>query len=337
MNRDPSHYPKPWRTGLTACGLVALECLSGSVYTMAQPQVSPPPSDQIQAIATEYVSLSDRLIAWHVIGGTSNNMRTRYVGWGLPQGSWHSYVRLMVRPQLDAGIRRILLHNPFGRTDLERPMAFDQFLEAQESGDTWLTESFVDAWSPVVSGQYTQGQPVEVICYLGSIDTDAQMKALVDTPEAWFERAWRSVEPALQAGMSVGFDSANDYAEDSLDFRLIREIADAGTPVYVEPRPDASRPHLFDLNVISTDQHWFRSDPEKYKEAAHKATNQQLTGEIIILIKGIDDKPTRQQRARELMATTEYSVATVLNRQINRNHNAADWVDLDSSPSTPQP
>jgi len=327
-----------------ACGIAAWGCWLAGVIATAQPHVPDQASpDEVQPADHEALPLPDRLIAWHIIGGTSKNVQTRHVGWGLPQSNWHSYVRLLVRPQLDAGVRRILLHNPFGRADLKLPMAFDQYLEAQESGDTWLTHHFVEAWSPVIAGQYTDGEPVEVICYLGSIDTDAQMKALVDTPEAWRDRARRSVEPALRAGMSVGFDSANDYAEDSLDFRLIKEIADAGTPVYIEPRPDAARPHLFDLNVISTDQHWFRSDPDKFKGAAHKATNQQLTGEIIILVKGIGDTPERQRRTRELLTDTHYSVAAVLNRQVNRTHDIADWAGLDqattpsSSVSPPQP
>lgn len=283
--------------------------------------------------------LSDRILAWHVIGGSSKNFRARHVGWGLPNSNWQSYIRLMVRPQLEAGVRRILLHNPFGRTDLEQSMAFDQYLEAQASGDTWLTQGFVEAWSPVIAGHYTDGQPVEVICYLGSMDADLEMNALVQTPDDWQQRARRSVEPALQAGMSIGFDSANDYALDSLEFRMIREIAETGARIYLEPRPDANRPHLFRFNVISTQEHWFRSDPDKHGKsgAGHKAANDQLTGEIVLLIKGQNDTPVRQQRTRELFTTTDYAVAVVLNKQINRNHNAAQWVGLDQPPATPQP
>lgn len=319
----------------TSRGLIAAACCFVNPAQADEASPPAPSAEQADSDLPRTAIASDRLIAWHVIGGTSKNPRHRHVGWGLPRSGWPSYVRLMVRPQLDAGVRRILLHLPFGRTDFESPMAFDQYVEAQESGDTWLTEQFVEAWSPVVSGVYTEGQPVEVICYLGSIDTDEQMKALVETPEAWFDRARRSVEPALHAGMSIGFDSANDYAEDSLYFRLIKEIADAGTPVYVEPRPDANRPHLFGFGVISTDRHWFRSDPDRYPGTDHKASNDQLTGEVILLIRGLGETPRRQKRVRDLFATTDYSVAAVLNRQVNRAHTITDWVGRD--PPTPPP
>lgn len=279
-----------------------------------------------------------RVVAWHPIGSNSPDPAVRHVGWGLPKSSWPDYVRTLVRPQLDAGVRRVMLHNPFGRTALNQPMAFDQYLEARDAGLPWLTDGFVEAWTPVIDGTYTGGEPVEVICYLGSLDTDTDMKALLGDPAAWDARADASVAPALAAGMSVAVDSSNDYPADSAEFAYLQRLADAGTRVYIEPRPRANCPHLFGFPIVTTRQHWFRSNPDRHPGAQHNAPNDLLTGEVVLIIKGVGKTPQRQSETRRLLAETGCSVAVVLNRQVSRNLPLARWVEQGSPRETaPEP
>lgn len=281
-----------------------------SLGTRGQPivDVSEPPAPR---------PMAERLIAWHPIGSSSPHATNRHVGWGIAGRGWEPFVRLRVVPQLKLGIRRVMLHNPFGHEPLSEPMAFDQFVEARESGHTRITEGFVEAWKPVVEGFYTDGEPVEVICYVGSIDIDRDFLAIREGEPtgwsaAWMRRALDSIEPALAAGMSVGFDSSSDLPEDSAEFRLIQLIESLGHRCYIESRPIAVAPHLWRFPVVSTRRHWFRSDPDVHEGTEHNARNSDLTGEIIVLLNRIPDSGERLAELDRLLTETPYTVATRL-------------------------
>ncbi len=260
---------------------------------------------------------AERLIAWHPIGGSSPRAENRHVGWRIPQQGWNRYVRLHVQPQLRLGVRRVLIHNPFGHEPITEPMAFDQYAEAQEAGLTGLTDGFTEAWKPVVDGAYTNGEAVEVICYLGSIDIDrdfVKMRAGEPTgwSARWVQRVFTSIEPALSSGMSFGFDSSSDLPADSAEFKLIELIDALGHRCYVESRPLADKPHLWRFNVISTHRHWFRSDPDKHEGADHNARNRDLKGEIVVLLNRVKDPRERFDEVERLWHETSHTVATRL-------------------------
>ena len=275
--------------------------------------------------------LAQRLIAWHRIGDTSPKPQDRFVGYGVTRRGWRYYVAAYVRPQVEAGVRRILLHNPWGRSPGDGPMAFDQFPEAVEAGQQLLTTEFVEAWRPIIDGQYSGGVPVEVICYLGSIDTDHELAALAVADDggpgtAWLDRVVASIRPALDARMSIAIDSAGDLAPDAPENAVLQLLETLGRKVYIEPRPDAGSPQLFHLPIITTREHWSRSDPERHDSASHKAPNRLLTGETILLIRGITDQGERRRAVRDVLASTSASVAVPLQGELHRRTNLADWL-----------
>ncbi len=225
----------------------------------------------------------DRVVAFIAIGNSSDDAEVRRVGWNLPRSDWHDFVRLQVRPLMRRGLRRFDLHNPFG-TLPDEPMQFDQYLHAKDAGLTWLTDDFADAWQPVLNDP--DYPSVEVIAYLGKIEDDPDFEALADQPERWLARALLSVQAPLRAGMSIGFDSAAVTEEDSPTYRFASLLRSLGVKVYIEPRPDADKPHWHGYPIVTANEHWQRSDPDVYGKygADHKATNQQLTGEVVRLL-----------------------------------------------------
>ncbi|MEM1212183.1 MAG: hypothetical protein AAGI68_07775 [Planctomycetota bacterium] len=226
-------------------------------------------------------------IIWFNIGGSSNRPNRRSVGWLGPGGSWDLFVQTQVRPLLSQGARRVMLHNPFGH-EPDTSMQFDQAVHALDAQTHWLTTGFVTAWHPVVRGDYTDGQPVEVICYLGKLHDDPDFKPsnpLHEPAPFWLARAWQSLRPPLEAGMSIAMDASSNAPEDSPQHRLIQMLRSLGVTVYVEARPYKNRPHLFGMPVISRDDFWSTSDPAKNPGARPLyARNDQLRGEIIRIL-----------------------------------------------------
>ena len=259
----------------------------------------------------------DRLVAFIAIGNSSDDAEVRRVGWVQPQSDWYDFVRMQVRPLLRRGIRRFNLHNPFG-TLPEEPMQFDQYLHAKDAGLTWLTDDFAEAWIPVLNDP--DYPDVEVIAYLGKIEGDPDFDALADQPERWLARALLSVQAPLKAGMSVAFDSAAVTTEDSPTYRFASLLRSLGVKVYIEPRPDADKPHWFDYPIFTTDQHWQRSNPARYGDsgADHKAADEQLTGEVVRLLvapHSVKSKGLWQwERALPILHQTSDSVALRLHQ-----------------------
>ncbi len=233
------------------------------------------------------VDYSQRIISLLLIGGSSTDIEDRRVAWGLRQRGWEGFVRLVVRPQLDAGVRRIQIHNPFGALP-DEPMQFDQYIHARSAGLTFLTEGFVEAWKPVIEGRYTDGEPVEVIAYLGKLPDDPDFQKLLDAGDTtgWLARAVVSLSLPLEAGMSLGFDASASAAEQSPTHRLTELLQSLGIRIYIEARPYKYTPHWFDNNVIITDRFWKRSDPLEHPGDSGKwaAGNDQLTGEIVRIV-----------------------------------------------------
>ncbi len=241
---------------------------------------------QVPACAAE-TDYSQRIISFLLIGGSTTEIEDRCVGWSLRQRGWDGFVRLVVRPQLNAGVRRIQIHNPFG-TLPDESMQFDQYIHSRSAGLAFLTEGFVDAWKPVIQGRYTQGEPVEVIAYLGKLQDDPDFQKLQDAGDnkGWLARAVVSLSLPLEAGMSIGFDASASATEQSPTHRLTELLQSLGTRVYIEARPYKNTPHWFDNNVIITDKFWKRSDPQRYPGDSGKwaARNDQLTGEIVRIV-----------------------------------------------------
>jgi hypothetical protein len=216
-----------------------------------------------------------RIVSWQTIGWSSPEPLDRHVGHGIKQMGWAAFVKRVIDPEIRWGVRRVALSNPFGCL-ADEPMQFDQYLHARDAKLTWLTNGFARAWRPVTDGG------VEVICYLGKLTDDKSFPPLARDPAGWERRFWESVQPALDAGMSVALDAAaGDFPE---SHRAVDLLEARGVKVYFEPRPNADAPRWFRYPIISVDTFWERSDPALHPDSHWAARNEQLTGEIIRII-----------------------------------------------------
>lgn len=219
------------------------------------------------------------ILGWLNIGYTSNSASDRYIGQRLEQVGWRGVIERDVVPQLEWGARRVMVHNPFGIRDKTLAMPFDAYLEAQEDGLDWVTAGFVEAWRPVVEGAYTNGEPVEVIGYIGAISLDPEMIALMKAGdmEGWLARAEASIAPLLDAGMSVAFDAAALIDKDHPGYDFMLDVQDRGVTVYSEAFPRKIRPHLYQFRVIMLKAYdrFINTFPERFPmrhELAHRTT-----------------------------------------------------------------
>lgn len=220
---------------------------------------------------------ADRFIQWFNIGFSANDPANRMVGRGLPRSSWETFVRLSVKPVSRRGVRRFELHNPFGALNGE-VMQLDQFLHAKDARLDFLTEGFVEAWKPITDSG------IEVIGYVGCGTQDPDFDDLA--PAAWQARALASVQPLLDAGMSIGLDAAVNEPAESQTFEFASRLRQMGTRVYVEAKPTRFTPHWFDFDVIAVDRAWLMADLERGHPQAQNygIDNDRLLGESVRII-----------------------------------------------------
>ncbi|MEM1108084.1 MAG: hypothetical protein AAGH99_05255 [Planctomycetota bacterium] len=227
-------------------------------------------------IVNDYVS---KLIAFYNIGFSSSDSTKRHVGRNIERDGWKGFVKKTVRPSLDWGFRRVQLHNPFG-DDGEWPMELDQAIRAENEGFDYLTDGFVEAWRPVTRGDYTGGEPVEVVAYLGSyrLPEFEAMESSGDWP-GWLGRAMQSVRLPLEAGMTLAFDSFVVAGPDSYAFRFVEHLRHNGHRVYIETWPNRRRTHWRHTNIVVAEQ-WFRRN----HQSGNVVRREELTGEVVRLM-----------------------------------------------------
>ena len=240
--------------------------------TDPHPAHEPEPYD----LLAEYRS---RIISFHNIGYSSSDPERHYVRAVNQTTGWPGFVRSHALPDLAWGVRRIQIHNPFGIRE-GRQMELDQYLHAKADGLHWLTDDFTEAWAPVVRGEHTGGERVEVIAYLGNPFWDI----FADLEEAgrwdeWLDRAERCVRPAVDAGMSLGFDAFSKAERDSYAFRFVQLLETRGVRVYIETWPRKTHAHWRHTPIIVS-EYWYqrnRTHPNVLRRA-------DLTGEIVRLM-----------------------------------------------------
>lgn len=265
-----------------------------------------------------------RLISFYNIGWSSRWPENRHVGRGIKEDGWSEFVARQIVPDLEWGVRRFQLHNPFG-DDGEWPMELDQYLRSQEAGLDWLTEGFVEAWRPVTAGEYTGGEPVEVIAYMGTarLSPFEDLEAADDWP-AWLERAERSVEAPLRAGMTLAFDSFSGAGPDSFSHRFVRRLRQRGVRVYIETWPRREASHWYDTNIVVAEKWWQRNHSR-----SSVAARRQLTGEVVRLmakpLQATPDAETTPYRDRVVEALTAGYTASIAIRRLKQEQ--VDTID----------
>lgn len=220
-----------------------------------------------------------RFISFYNIAWSTNSPPHRNIGWNVATRGWPTFVRFHIEPQIEQGVRRFQLHNPFGAL-ADEAMQLDQLLHAEEAGLLQVTTRFAEAWKPITD------QGIEVIAYVGCGRDDEDFR---DLPiDQWLERAFRSVQPCLDANMSIALDAAVVAAEGSPTHIFAQQLRARGVRVYVEAKPTRTTPHWFDFDVMALDQTWLNSDIENGHPQArdrYGISNDKLTGEVVRMVR----------------------------------------------------
>jgi hypothetical protein len=221
---------------------------------------------------------SDRLLTWEQVGFSSDNKADRCTPPTLKRGGWRALFRENALPDIQQGSHRILLSNPFGTIPGE-DMQLDQLIHAKEAGLDWIDRDFVATWKPVTQSG------IEVIAYFGAANQDPDFVKLIDPKtgnKAWFNRFFKSIQPALDAGMSIALDGSVMMPDNSPLFEAIEKLRAMNVPVYVEARPTKQNLWAKNFPVICVDAFWHTSDPFVNDGAKPWAIpNDELNGEII--------------------------------------------------------
>ncbi|HTL28854.1 MAG TPA: PA14 domain-containing protein [Tepidisphaeraceae bacterium] len=236
---------------------------------------------------------STRLMTWIQIGFSSDDKADRCTPPVLKRGGWKALFKEAAQPELQAGSRRILLSNPFGCIPGE-DMQLDQLLHAKEAGLDWIDRDFVATWKPVTQSG------VEVIAYFGAANIDKDFTRLIDPAtnnKAYFDRFFASIQPALDAGMSIALDGSVMMPDSGPFYEVICKLRAMNVPVYVEARPTLENSWARNFPVICVDAFWHTSDPTINGGAKPWAVpTSQLTGEIIRFIQSPPEGKNWNQR-----------------------------------------
>jgi len=267
----------------------------------------------------------EKIVGFYPIGWSADNDATRNVGWNIQSEGWAAgFVRKRILVDLENGYRRFQLHNPFG-TVAGRPMQADQFIEAKQAGLDWLTDGFVEAWKPVIDGQYTNDEPVEVIAYFGTFQGDSDFVELLEDgkTDEWFERAWQSLKPALDAGMSIGLDSVADAPADHPAFELAKQIRDRGHKVYIETWPKAGFEHWNDFNFIVNEPRWEWLHRRNFRA---NVPRQDITTDVLIIVRPPQDNESFRSLGDKTMRWGTDLMAKGRSILINPLHHAREEI-----------
>jgi|GEM_PF-3775005 len=215
-----------------------------------------------------------RLVDWKTIGGSTNNAANRRIGWNIKSDGWSGFVAKHVAPLIPLGMKRTLLHNPFGTLASDGVFQFDQFVDAKAAGLNWLTDGFAEAFRPVTAAG------IEVIGYLGSLPYDDEFSS-INNVDDYMARVKQSIQPLIDAGMSVAFDyivsaTSNDWA-----FQVVQSLRDSGVKVYAENRPPANAPYWHSHATIHVEDSFQQYDPARNASSWWAARNETLRGEIL--------------------------------------------------------
>lgn len=182
-----------------------------------------------------------KTVAMFQIGGSNNDAANFCVaapelqkGGGGHKAYVTRYVLPFVKKHPDV---RLIVDRPSGIIQGE-PLPLDMYLHAKDE-KPWLADDFVEAWAPVVK------LVPECIAYLGAAQLTPSLKGLPE--ERWRPRMRACVQPYINAGMSVAYDTAGALwshkpgTSGTEEFEMRRTVGwimaqrALGHKVYVEP------------------------------------------------------------------------------------------------------
>lgn len=176
---------------------------------------------------------------------------------GTTKSGWYGrFLQNYIVPLVNVGIRRFLLHNPFGldHANGQAIYSLDQYLAAKNEKLTWLHSDFIKS----VRAFQVKYPSVELIGYLGH--PKLRMDSLASsTFQAVAESA---VYPLRACNMSVAIDACIDYPKPHPLWDFSRWCQQYGTPIYAEGRPTKANPHWGENSYFALVGNYERGDSD---------------------------------------------------------------------------
>ncbi len=223
---------------------------------------------------------ASKLIAFHAMGSqaVSIPMHSTLIVHNL---SWPEYVEQKIQPHIEWGVRRIMLHLPFGKGLTVGYMTFDSYLRAREARLKLVYQGFGKAIRSLTK------QGIEVIAYMGSLyhdETFAELRTKPYADDNWIDRFMHSLRPVINAGCSVAFDAAAQWPNDGPEHSAAKMLRALGTRVYIEGTayPKATMGHLRTFDWVANHEHYWRNIAGKPDGQWAQATDMDGGGTLMI-------------------------------------------------------
>jgi len=190
-------------------------------------------------------SVAENLISYWGIGAGSDPLRrkTQFV---TAETGWPGFVRNYLELDIEAGIRRIMLWNPFGcepaNVTYDDPYRPGETYESIMPFDAWLRGSpiFKDEGFVPAIRELTKGG-IEVIAYMGTLLGLSTWKQQKWNGDQWLMDC---MEPFMEADCNLAFDTFCYAPDTSVEYQLMLRLKNMGVRVYSEAMPRAIGPHF---------------------------------------------------------------------------------------------
>lgn len=198
----------------------------------------------------------DRIISfWGISSGGNPDVRfTQFIN---SKTGWRGFVNQPdFKKQLDAGVRRFLIHMPFGREkDVRQQLVngqkfdtfyrFDAYQQAVAANLPWLTTGFAEEFKALVDNG------CQVIAYMGTLAGSPEF----EVASGIARRQWLdgSIEPTEDAGCDYAIDTACRAPSGHYCTNIVDAMRRKGTRVYCESMPRIEADHWCKGDVISSE------------------------------------------------------------------------------------
>jgi hypothetical protein len=266
---------------------------------------TPPGASRLFAPAqTVEVDVAARIGAYIDMGGSNANPN-RQLSYAVDSRGWAPVRQSVLEPLAAAGVRRVELHNVFGRKS--RIAAMDFPIADELRALPALLGDFVSEFSEF----YRRNPQIEGIAYLGSPYKTPALGTLESNPALWWDAVYDTLELIFQAGFkSIGFDASgspnilhhpldlllhevlmNPGARNPVrDRRLIALVGSRPVRVYYEATPKngtdprtgryTNRSELGHNHMIITSYDYYLQNPESPTTHASRKRHSERYGEM---------------------------------------------------------
>lgn len=190
---------------------------------------------------------TDRLISAHTPSSWDGDPAVMRMNPMIVNTGWPNWVEAKVIPDVMWGVRRVLLHMPFGRGT--GAYYIDTWQQCESLGLKNVTSSrgFKAAFRPLMD------EGVEVIAYVGQVKKCARLERLKRARyvDNWLNAIIDAIRLPLDNGMSIAIDASSSVERTDPEYLLMELLRQMGVRVYVETASNS--PQLLPYPQIITD------------------------------------------------------------------------------------